>query len=139
MELTINEFILSNMEDELERASSLLDWLSNEYPQIYQEIQDGELGDELKQDIEGDLERIRDIYLGDDFKVVETTTYEYTVQVYNGEEFRYQIDVFNDLDSAEDYANNHEEDLEEGEFIVISEIEYEDGEELSCRIIESYE
>lgn len=89
MGLTINE-IISNMRDELERTSSLLDWLSNEYPHIYKEIQDSELGDELKQDIENDLERINDISI-----------YEYAVEVYSNEGFRYQIDVFNDYEAAE--------------------------------------
>ena len=134
MELTINE-IISNMRDELERTSSLLDWLSNEYPQIYKKIQDSELGDELKQDIENDLERTNDIDLDGDFNVVETTTYECIAYINEGS----CGGVFYDFDSAEDYAIDNKEKLEEGEYLVIYEIKYQGDKEVSCRIIKTYE
>ena len=53
--------LIRNMRDELDRAESLLSWLYTEYPGIYSEIQDSELGDTLTQDIRDDLDRTKDL------------------------------------------------------------------------------
>lgn len=53
--------IVGNMTDELNRADDLLSWLYTEHPEVYKEIQDGELGDILTQDIRNELDRVDDL------------------------------------------------------------------------------
>lgn len=53
--------LVRNMRDELNRADSVMTWLYEKHPEVYSEIQNSELGDELSQDIRDDLERTDDI------------------------------------------------------------------------------
>lgn len=53
--------LVRNMRDELNRADDLLSWLYTEHPEIYSEIQNGDLGDILTQDIRDELDRTDDL------------------------------------------------------------------------------
>ena len=68
-------------------------------------------------------------------KIVENSIYEYAVEVYSHEGFRYQIDVFDNYEEAETYAENNSSMLEDDQFIIINEIEYYRNEEVGVRKI----
>lgn len=62
--------LVRNMRDELERAESALNWLHTKHPEIYSEIQNGELGDVLTQDIRDELDRTEDLLERIDFAML---------------------------------------------------------------------
>lgn len=68
-------------------------------------------------------------------KIVENSIYEYAVEIYSNEGFRYQIDVFDNLEKAEEYAKDNSSMLEDDQFIIINEIEYYRNEEVGVRKI----
>lgn len=104
--------IVRNMIDELNRADDLLSWLYTEHPEVYREIQNGDLGDILTQDIRNELELVDDLteridlamLMSATVKDVSIPTIEQIYEVEAGIELPYNKDcvdtetVYNSLD-----------------------------------------